>query len=158
MRKHSGQYFRCSRCDFYTVNKSHLVEHMETHSGVKHKCNLCHKHYSSVKVSVTKQAAKFEGLILAKCWSDIRLTLVRHLPYWNALEITVITHSVSLGNVCGIQQVVTLWPPHLAPGNCVAGAGCPVDAGMENLPSLSLSCCHISGTGWGLAPVAHLVQ
>ena len=66
--------------------------------------------------------------------------------------------SVSLGNVCGIQRVVTLWPPHLAPGNCVAWAGCPVDAGMENLPSLSLSCCHISGAGWGLAPGAHLVQ
>jgi len=49
MRKHTGQMYRCKTCDFQSVNKSHLLEHVSTHSGIVHKCALCKKHYSTVK-------------------------------------------------------------------------------------------------------------
>lgn len=49
MRKHTGQMYSCRTCDFKSVNKSHLLEHEATHSGVVHKCVLCKKHYSTIK-------------------------------------------------------------------------------------------------------------
>lgn len=49
MRKHTGQMYCCRTCDFKSVNKTHLLEHEATHSGVVHKCALCKRHYSTIK-------------------------------------------------------------------------------------------------------------
>ena len=49
MRKHTGQYYRCDKCKFKTVNKSHLLEHEMTHSGIRHVCEMCKKDYNTQK-------------------------------------------------------------------------------------------------------------
>ena len=49
MRKHTGQYYRCIKCKFKTVNKSHLLEHEMTHSGIRHLCEICKKDYNTQK-------------------------------------------------------------------------------------------------------------
>ncbi|KAL4235227.1 hypothetical protein ACF0H5_006865 [Mactra antiquata] len=51
IRKHTGQFYKCEHpnCKFKTVNKSHLLEHSMIHSGEKHQCSLCKKHYNTQK-------------------------------------------------------------------------------------------------------------
>ncbi len=49
MRKHTGQLYQCSHCPFNTVNKSHLVEHLMTHTRTKQNCKMCKKKYNTVK-------------------------------------------------------------------------------------------------------------
>jgi len=49
MRKHTGQYYHCDKCKFRTVNKSHLIEHQQTHANIKQQCNMCKKMYNTLK-------------------------------------------------------------------------------------------------------------
>ena len=50
MRKHTGQFYKCSKCDFKSGNKGHVIDHEETHSGVKQNCRMCvNRQYSTVK-------------------------------------------------------------------------------------------------------------
>ncbi|XP_022248683.1 zinc finger protein ZFAT-like isoform X1 [Limulus polyphemus] len=49
MRKHTGNYFRCPKCDFYSCNRSHLAEHEAIHNNTRYKCKLCHNDYNTIK-------------------------------------------------------------------------------------------------------------
>ena len=49
IREHTGQLYTCSKCAFATPNKTHLLEHEDTHSNVKSTCRFCKKKYSTRK-------------------------------------------------------------------------------------------------------------
>lgn len=49
MRKHTGNYFECSRCAFRSCNRSHMAEHEATHSSVRQRCKLCSNDYNTTK-------------------------------------------------------------------------------------------------------------
>ena len=60
MRKHTGQFYKCSKCEFQSVNKGHVLEHEATHSNVKQTCQICKKDYSTIK-SLTNHIRKYHG-------------------------------------------------------------------------------------------------
>ena len=60
MRKHTGQFYNCSKCPFKTVNKSHLLEHEATHSKVRHPCEMCKKDYNTIK-SLVNHVRKYHS-------------------------------------------------------------------------------------------------
>lgn len=60
MRKHTGQFYKCGDCSFKSVNKSHLLEHVATHSKTKERCDICKKTYKTQK-SLINHIRKYHG-------------------------------------------------------------------------------------------------
>ena len=69
--KHSGivEYFNCTECEYKSVYKQSVKDHMNKHSSEKFECNLCHAMLNSKAILRLHKRSVHENMKLHKCVS-----------------------------------------------------------------------------------------